>query len=83
MDNIRKILQALSAKEREAMNLLMEQVKRDYRKIPGVKALQGMKGWFRVRMGQYRIIFFVDPETKEAEVRRITRKNEGTYKNLL
>ncbi|NOS67978.1 MAG: type II toxin-antitoxin system RelE/ParE family toxin, partial [Candidatus Peribacteraceae bacterium] len=54
----------------------------DYRKVPGIKALQGMKGWFRVRMGPYRIIFFVDPATKNVEIRRVTRKNERTYKGL-
>ncbi len=82
MDEIEKILRALTPKEKEAMLLLMEQVKRDYRKIPGVVALQGMKGWFRIRMGKYRIIFAVDPVTKKTEIRRITRRNESTYKRL-
>lgn len=82
MDEIQKILQRLSPKEREAMELLMQQVKRDYRSVPGVKALQGMHGWFRVRMGRYRIIFLVNPETGKVEIRRITKKNERTYKGL-
>lgn len=82
MDKIQKILRALSSKEREAMHLLMEQIKKDHTKIPGVKALQGIKGWFRVRMGNYRIIFRVDPSTKKAEIMRIARRNEGTYKNI-
>lgn len=82
MDKLQKVLQSLSKKESEAMDLLMIQLKRDYRNIPGMKALQGMKGWFRVRMGQYRIIFFVDPKTKTPDIRRISRRNESTYKNL-
>ena len=72
----------MSSKEQEAMKLLMEQLKHDYRKVPGVKALQGMKGWFRVRLGQYRILFVVDSKTKNAEIKRITRRNENTYKRL-
>lgn len=78
MDEIEKILRALSPKEEEAMLLLMEQIKRDYRKIPGVLPLRGMKGWFRARMGSYRILFTVNP----VEIRRVTRRNESTYKRL-
>lgn len=82
MDDIEKILRTMSPKEQEAVLLLMEQAKMDYRKIPGVKALQGMKGWFRIRMGRYRIVFLVDPKTKKVEIRRVTKRNEKTYKNL-
>lgn len=82
MDEIEKLLRALNAKEHEAMLLLMEQIKADYRKIPGVQPLKGMRGWFRVRMGSYRILFVIDPKTKEAEIRRVTRRNEKTYKDL-
>ena len=82
MDKIEKILRILSPKEQQAMTLLLEQLKRDYTKIPGIKALQGMKGFFRIRMGQYRIVFIVDPVTKKAEIRRITRRNERAYKDL-
>ena len=82
MDKIEKLLRRLSSKEQEAMLLLMQQIKRDYRKIPGIQALQGMKGWFRFRMGQYQILFTVDTKTKIVEIRRITRRNEKTYKRL-
>jgi len=82
MDKIAKILKALSPKEREAMLLLMQQLKQDYKKIPGVKALKEKKGLFRIRLGQYRIIFKVDNKSKKAEIRRITRRNEHTYKNI-
>ncbi|MDD5102920.1 MAG: type II toxin-antitoxin system RelE/ParE family toxin [Candidatus Peribacteraceae bacterium] len=82
MDRIEKIIRALSTTEREAMLLLMEQLRRDYRKVPGLKALRGMKGWFRVRVGDYRIIFTVDPTSGKAEIRRVTRRNEETYKRL-
>jgi mRNA-degrading endonuclease RelE of RelBE toxin-antitoxin system len=82
MDEIEKFLRRLSAKEQEAMLLLLQQLKKDYRKIPGTKALIGMKGWFRVRLGSYRIIFTANPQTQNIEIRRITRRNEKTYKRL-
>ena len=82
MDKIAKILKALSPKEREAVLLLMQQLKQDYKKIPGVKPLKGMKGVFRIRVGRYRIIFTVDSKSKQTEIRRITRRNEHTYKNI-
>ncbi len=81
MDKIEKFLRSLKRKEQDAMLLLLEQLKRDYRKIPGLAALKGMKGWFRVRLGRYRIIFSVD-EKDSVEIRRITGRNENTYKRL-
>ena len=82
MDDIEKALRKMSPKEREAAELLMIQLIDDYRKVPGIKPLKGMKTWFRVRMGNYRIMFVVDAKTKKADIRRLTRKNEYSYKNL-
>ncbi len=82
MDRIQKFLRKLSAKEQEAILLLMQQLARDYRNVPGIAALQGMKGWFRVRMGRYRILLVVDQRSKKVEIRRITLRNERTYKGL-
>lgn len=82
MDKIKKILRMLSRKEHEAMLLLMLQIERDYRKIPGLEPLQGIKGMFRVRIGNYRIIFSVHSKTKKTKLERISRRNEKTYKGL-
>lgn len=82
MDKIEKILKKLSAKEQQAMMLLIEQLKDDYRKIPGIKPLKGKRGFYRVRVGRYRIIFAVHSKTKEVEIRRITKRDEKSYKNL-
>lgn len=81
MDKIEKFLRMLTSKEQEAMELLQEQLKSDHRKVPGIQALKGMKGSFRVRMGRYRIIFAIDA-SKKVEIRRITLRNERTYKDL-
>ncbi len=82
MDKMQKILQAMSKHEREATLLLMEQLIVDYKQVPGIKALQAMKGWFRVRIGRYRIIFTVESSSKKVIIQRITRRNEKTYKGL-
>jgi mRNA-degrading endonuclease RelE of RelBE toxin-antitoxin system len=82
MDKISKFLKSLNPKEKEAILLLMEQVKSDYRKIPGITALKGKKGFFKIRIGRYRIIFRIQKKGKSAEIIRITKRNEGTYKDL-
>jgi mRNA interferase RelE/StbE len=82
MDEIVKALRGMNRKEQEAILLLMQQIKLDYRKVPGIQALTRMKGWYRVRMGRYRIIFTVDARTKKIEIERISRRNEKTYKGL-
>lgn len=82
MDKIEKILRKLTAKEAEAMQLLMAQILLDYRKIPGILPLQGMRGWFRVRLGRHRVIFEVDPVSGKVEIRRVTKRDENTYKGL-
>lgn len=82
MDKIEKLVRSLNAKEREAMLLLMQQLQRDPRAIPGIMPLTGMKGWYRIRMGRYRILFTIDSKTKEMEIKRISKRNEKTYKGL-
>ncbi|OGJ57469.1 hypothetical protein A3H22_03970 [Candidatus Peribacteria bacterium RIFCSPLOWO2_12_FULL_55_15] len=81
MNAIEKFLRTLSTKEREAVLLVMQQILRDFRKIPGVKRLQGKHDVYRVRMGPYRILFTMRSNGK-ANIFRITRRNEKTYRGL-
>jgi mRNA-degrading endonuclease RelE of RelBE toxin-antitoxin system len=81
MDKLHKALQKLTRKERKAFLLIMQQLRNDYTKVPHCIQLQGKRGWFRVRIGQYRIISRVK-RGKEVEIRKITRRNEKTYKDL-
>lgn len=81
MDKLTKFLLKLSTKEYQSILLLMEQIKRDYRKVPGVKALVGWKGFYRVRLGRYRVIFEVDKKGL-IEIRRIIKRDESTYKGF-
>ena len=80
MDKIEKILRKLRPKEREALLLVMLQLKVDFRKIPHVKALAGKKNWYRVRLGKYRIIFSV--EQGNVEIKRISKRDDRTYTGL-
>ena len=80
MDKIKKFLLKLSAKEREAMLLVLLQIKIDFSKIPGVIKMKDKKDFYRVRVGNYRIIF--KKTLAGFEVMRITSRNEKTYKNL-
>lgn len=80
MDKIDKLFRKLSKKEQQAMLLLLQQIKADFSKIPGIIKLSGHQNLYRVRIGNYRIIFKTIP--KDIEVVRISRRNEQTYKNL-
>ena len=80
MDKIEKFFHKLSKKEQEAMLLLLQQISSDYTKIPGLLKLQGHNHLYRVRMGNYRIIFKIIGNKKE--IIRISKRNEKTYKNL-
>lgn len=74
MDKIEKILRKMGKKEQEVMMLLMLQIKADYTAIPGIKKLQGRRNLFRVRVGQYRLIFRVG--VSGVEIVRITKRDE-------
>ncbi len=80
MDKIEKIFRKLSKKEQEAMLLLLQQIKNDFSKIPGLIKLKGYQNLYRVRMGNYRIIF--KTTSKDTEIIKISRRNDQTYKNL-
>ena len=57
MNKIEKFLKGLNKKEKEAILLLMLQIQKDYKKVPGLIKLTDYQDLFRVRIGQYRIIF--------------------------
>lgn len=81
MDKIQKILNKLTKKENEAMTMIMFQILEDYTKIPGLKKLKNFRDHYRVRVGSYRVIFQV-LENGKAEIRRVTKRDDQTYKNL-
>ena len=80
MDRMQKLLKKLKEKEREALLLLMLQLERDYRQVPGIRKLTGKKDLYRVRLGNYRLIFRVTQD--DVDIVKISRRNDKTYKNL-
>ena len=80
MNKIDKFLKKLKPKEKEALILLLLQIKKDHSKIPGLKKLKGKNDYYRVRFSQYRIIFII--KKSGTEIRRITKRNDSTYKDL-
>ncbi len=82
MNRIEKFLRSLPRKEKLAVLLLLQQIKKDPFKVPGIVTLQGFKGLYRVRMGRNRIIFFFDSKSKTCEIKHVGRRNEKTYKKL-
>lgn len=80
MDKIEKFLRQLIKKEQEMFLLLLEQLHKDYTKVPGIKLLTGYKNVWRVRVGRYRIIFKVGKTG--VEILKITKRDEQTYRNL-
>jgi len=80
MNKIEKFLRKLTKKEQEAFFLLMNQLNKDFSKIPGIKKLQGKKNYYRIRVGRYRLIFVA--ENNKVEIVRITKRDERTYENL-
>lgn len=80
MNKIEKFLRKLNKKEREALVLLIFQINKDPKKIPGVKKLKGKNQLYRIRFGKYRIVFQV--EKTGAEIKKITKRDDSTYKNL-
>lgn len=49
---------------------------------PGIKPMAGVKGMYRIRTGDYRIVYEAIHGVLVVVVIRVARKNKSTYKNL-
>lgn len=46
-----------------------------------IKSLSGdLSGMFRLRIGNYRVIYLLDPDTKTMYIRAVLLRNKQTYK---
>ncbi len=79
MDKIEKFLRKLNEKEYLAFLFLFEQMKVDFREIPGIKKLIGYSDLYRIRLGRYRVIIREIAQRK-VEIIKISKRDEGTYK---
>lgn len=47
-----------------------------------VKKIVGMHNLYRIRSGNYRLIYFVDDSRKEVKITHIRKRDNNTYKRL-
>lgn len=80
-DKIAKLLAKLPPKQLRLLTPVLEQIIAGKLEGLDVKTLRGHKGMYRVRVGNYRIIFTVS-DGKEPAIISIARRNELTYKDL-
>jgi mRNA interferase RelE/StbE len=83
-NNVYKITFAASAK-RELVAFPTSAIERIQPKIrelandprpPGCKKLQGARNLWRIRVGDYRVVYTVDDDAKTIDVTRIARRRE-------
>lgn len=80
MDKIEKSLRKLSSKKRSLIEaVIMKLLHRQFDSLD-IKKLKGIDNHFRVRVGNYRIVFF-DVE-KNLKIKSILKRDDKTYKNM-
>lgn len=80
-DKIAKLLQKLPPKQLRLLLPVIKQIVANDLEGLDVRTLRGHKGLYRVRAGNYRIIFSVQSETGP-KIIAIAKRNEKTYKDL-
>lgn len=80
MDKIVKLLRKIRAKDHKAINETLARI--FLRSLDGldVKKLSGFKNLYRVRVGQYRIIY--EDDGSDIWIYSVKRRDESTYKDL-
>ena len=78
--SVEKDLRALSATVRARVLARLEQLREEPLPRQAVK-LAGGEAWYRVRVGDYRIIYGVDTRTRQITVHYI-RHRRDVYRNL-
>lgn len=80
-DKIAKLLAKLSPKQLQVLVEVLEKVEQGNLEGLDVKSLKGHPNTFRIRAGNYRIIFTAD-EQGNSTVLLIAKRDEQTYKGL-
>jgi mRNA interferase RelE/StbE len=73
-------LNKLGQRDHEAVLAALRLLEKEPRPS-GVKKLEGYDLW-RTRIGDFRVIYSIDDTSSKITVRKIARRNEGTYKRL-
>lgn len=77
-DQIEKILSKLSSKERKKLIALIEQILSGQYAGMDMKKLKGHAGTYRVRKGNFRVIF-IQRDNEEIRVIALERRTDTTY----
>ena len=79
MDEIEKLLHKTKKKDRERLLTAMNALRRGEIKGLNIKKLSG-SSLYRVRIGDFRIIFSIDARKKTVLIESVRIRNEKTYK---
>lgn len=77
-DKITKLLRQLTPRQLKAIEAALICIVNNELDTLDVKALKGRPGFYRARVGNYRIIF-ARYDGEKARILVIARRNEGTY----
>lgn len=80
VDKVAKLLAKLPPKELDRIKAIIIKVVSGQLEGLDIKALKGSKGVYRVRAGNYRVIFRLH-SGKEPEIIVISKRDEKTYKD--
>jgi len=78
MDKIEKELSKFSPKEKIQLKFFLQKINSGNLNNLDIKKLKGMDNIFRVRKGNFRVIYF--KKEKEIILLKLERKNDNTYR---
>ena len=79
MDEIEKLLRKVKRKDRERLLEALDSLQRGQIEHLSIKRLAGSR-FFRVRIGNFRILFSLDTQKNTLVIESIRLRNEGTYR---
>jgi len=80
MDKIEKLFRKISKKDRVQIRAIIFLIETDDLKMLEIKKLSGLKNFYRVRVGKYRLIF--KREKEQNIIWEIKIRDEKTYRHL-
>ena len=80
MDDIEKRIRKMAPSEQEAYRTLLQRIVRGDLTGLDVRKLKGTNTIFRVRVGDWRIVF--NHRSEQNQILRLSRRNETTYRDV-
>lgn len=81
VDRINKVLRKLSAKDYAIVIEILEQIRSGSIAMLDLKKMQGVADTYRVRKGNFRIIFFM-PNRETIRIISVERRTDSTYRDF-